>query len=193
MIVANLTAYLAASAGERMVDARRHRTQHRQGQGRNVQGVSPSSLPADPDYELLVADFADWWVVSQTLVARRRVAKVQAAGLRAGQAFARAYVRAKRAAGVADFDDLIAWTRRLFATSPEWANGSATSSISAPTISWSTRRRTPMPTNGRSSTRWPSEFFSGNPEAEDRWRTLFMVGDYKQAIFGFQGTDPQGI
>jgi ATP-dependent helicase/nuclease subunit A len=35
------------------------------------------------------------------------------------------------------------------------------------------------------------EFFSGNPEAEDRWRTLFMVGDYKQAIFGFQGTNPQ--
>src|SRR4029453_5716672 len=35
------------------------------------------------------------------------------------------------------------------------------------------------------------EFFSGNPEAEDRWRTLFMVGDYKQAIFSFQGTDPK--
>ncbi len=39
-----------------------------------------------------------------------------AAGLRAGQAFAAAYTRAKRSAGVADFNDLIAWTRRLLAT-----------------------------------------------------------------------------
>ena len=35
------------------------------------------------------------------------------------------------------------------------------------------------------------EYFSGQSETERRWRTLFMVGDYKQAIFGFQGTDPR--
>ena len=39
-----------------------------------------------------------------------------ASGLRAGQAFAAAYALAKRRAGVADFNDLIAWTRRLLAT-----------------------------------------------------------------------------
>ena len=62
-----------------------------------------------------------WWPNSptgcgrlRTLICAAELAKTQAAGLRAGQAFARAYVRAKRAAGVADFDDLIAWTRRLF-------------------------------------------------------------------------------
>ena len=27
-------------------------------------------------------------------------------------------------------------------------------------------------------------------EADERWRTLFMVGDFKQAIYSFQGTDP---
>ena len=42
-----------------------------------------------------------------------RLARDIAAGLRAGQAFAAAYTRAKRAAGVADFNDLIEWTRRL--------------------------------------------------------------------------------
>ena len=42
-----------------------------------------------------------------------RLAADMAAGLRAGQAFAAAYTRAKRAAGVADFNDLIDWTRRL--------------------------------------------------------------------------------
>jgi ATP-dependent helicase/nuclease subunit A len=34
------------------------------------------------------------------------------------------------------------------------------------------------------------EYFSGSSEAEQRVRTLFMVGDFKQAIYGFQGTDP---
>ena len=35
------------------------------------------------------------------------------------------------------------------------------------------------------------EYFSGRAEAERRRRTLFMVGDFKQAIYGFQGTDPR--
>jgi ATP-dependent helicase/nuclease subunit A len=35
------------------------------------------------------------------------------------------------------------------------------------------------------------EFFSGSSETEERTRTLFMVGDFKQAIYGFQGTDPE--
>ena len=35
------------------------------------------------------------------------------------------------------------------------------------------------------------EFFSGSSESEGRHRTLFMVGDFKQAIYGFQGTDPR--
>ena len=35
------------------------------------------------------------------------------------------------------------------------------------------------------------EFFSGSSESESRNRTLFMVGDLKQAIYGFQGTDPR--
>ncbi len=34
------------------------------------------------------------------------------------------------------------------------------------------------------------EFFTGSSEADRRVRTLFMVGDFKQAIYGFQGTDP---
>ena len=33
------------------------------------------------------------------------------------------------------------------------------------------------------------EYFAGEG-ASRRHRTIFTVGDYKQAIFGFQGTDP---
>src|SRR3546814_7034203 len=38
--------------------------------------------------------------------------------------------------------------------------------------------------------RLAEEFFAGEGAHGDRARTLFTVGDFKQAIFGFQGTDP---
>src|SRR3546814_12839003 len=37
------------------------------------------------------------------------------------------------------------------------------------------------------------EFFAAVPEDAERLRTLFTVGDRKQAIFGFQGTDPRAF
>ena len=147
-------------------------------------------IAAEPDYEGLAARFTEWLVAIRSLVAAADLAVVQAAGLRAGQAFAREYVRAKRAAGVADFDDLIAWTRRLFAREGmgEW-------------VRYKLDQRTDHilvdEAQDTNADQWAivdalaGEFFTGNPEAEDRWRTLFMVGDYKQAIFGFQGTDPK--
>ena len=147
-------------------------------------------IDAEPDYEQLVAGFAEWLVALRTLVAAAELVPTQAAGLRAGQAFARAYVTAKRAAGVADFDDLIAWTRRLFAQEGmgEW-------------VRYKLDQRTDHilvdEAQDTNADQWAivdalaGEYFSGDAEAEDRWRTLFMVGDYKQAIFGFQGTNPR--
>ena len=35
-----------------------------------------------------------------------------------------------------------------------------------------------------------AEFFAGEGARGSRRRTIFTVGDFKQAIFGFQGTDP---
>ena len=37
------------------------------------------------------------------------------------------------------------------------------------------------------------DFFSGEGQRGDINRTLFVVGDYKQAIFGFQGTSPENF
>src|SRR6185436_8953342 len=150
----------------------------------------PKQVEADPDYDQLFAAFAAWWVSVRTLVCAAELVNIQAAGLRAGQSFARAYVRAKRSAGVADFDDLIAWTRRLFEQPGmgEW-------------VRYKLDQRTDHilvdEAQDTNADQWAivdalaEEFFTGNPEAEHRWRTLFMVGDYKQAIFGFQGTDPK--
>lgn len=38
-----------------------------------------------------------------------------------------------------------------------------------------------------------ADFFSGEGQRSDALRTLFVVGDYKQAIFGFQGTSPENF
>jgi ATP-dependent helicase/nuclease subunit A len=188
-IVANLERFLAASVPDRMAIIGEIGRGITKADG-DICKVSPRQVAADPEYEALAIAFTGWWVELRTLVAAARVARVQAAGLRAGQAFARAYVRAKRAAGAADFNDLIGWTRRLFSTPGmgEW-------------VRYKLDQRTDHilvdEAQDTNADQWAivdalaGEFFSGNPEAEDRWRTLFMVGDYKQAIFGFQGTNPR--
>ncbi len=129
--------------------------------------------------------------VAELLVLQRQgeLVAAQAAGLRAGARFAEAYARAKRAAGVADFDDLIRWTRTLLATPGmgEW-------------VRYKLDRRTDHilvdEAQDTNSDQWAiiealaEEYFAGEG-AGPAHRTLFMVGDFKQAIFGFQGTDPR--
>jgi len=111
------------------------------------------------------------------------------AGLRAGQAYAVAYATAKRAQGAVDFDDLIRLATDLL-TRPgvgAW-------------IRFKLDRRTDhilvdegQDTNLR---QWEivlalsDEFYVEQPVRERVERTIFAVGDFKQAIFGFQGTDP---
>ncbi len=114
--------------------------------------------------------------------------RLMAAGLRAGSRFAEAYARAKRAAGVADFNDLIRWTRDLF------AQGGI-----AAWVRYKLDRRTDHllvdEAQDTNAAQWAivealaEEYFAGDG-AGPEGRTLFMVGDFKQAIYGFQGTDP---
>ncbi len=144
---------------------------------------------ADPDYERHSEALAE--AISKLLQVQRAatLACDMAAGLRAGQAFAQAYKSAKRTAGVADFDDLIDWCRHLLAQPGmgEW-------------VRYKLDRRTDHilvdEAQDTNAAQWDivrafaGEFFSGSSEAEQRHRTIFMVGDFKQAIFGFQGTNP---
>ncbi len=114
--------------------------------------------------------------------------RLLAAGLRAGKRFADAYASAKRAEGVADFDDLIRWSRNLLAQDgiAEW-------------IRFKLDRRTDHllvdEAQDTNESQWAivkaltEEYFAGAGAGPDH-RTLFMVGDFKQAIYGFQGTDP---
>jgi ATP-dependent helicase/nuclease subunit A len=120
---------------------------------------------------------------------RAELAALLAAGLRAGQTYAAAYVAAKRAQGAVDFDDLIRLATRLLQRPGVGA-----------WIRYKLDRRTDhilidegQDTNAQ---QWAivralaEEFFVEQPTRERKERTIFAVGDFKQAIFGFQGTDP---
>ena len=119
-----------------------------------------------------------------------RLASDMAAALHAGQALATAYAKAKRAAGVADFNDFIEWPRRLLAQPGmgEWVRYKLDRQVDHVLVDEA------QDTNAAQweiIERLVEEYFTGSSEAEQRVRTLFMVGDFKQAIYGFQGTDPE--
>ena len=152
--------------------------------------VSPGQAKAEPHYEAHAGRLAN--LISDLLRIQNgaRLANDIAAGLRAGQAFATAYARAKRAAGVADFNDLIDWTRDLLKQSGigDWVRYKLDREVDHVLVDEA------QDTN---AAQWEiigelvGEYFSGSSESDERHRTLFMVGDLKQAIYGFQGTDPK--
>jgi ATP-dependent helicase/nuclease subunit A len=155
-----------------------------------VQRTYAGQLKVEPDYEAHAGRLAT--LVGELLEVQNgaRLARDMAAGLRAGQAFAAAYARAKRSAGVADFNDLIEWTRSLL-NRPGMGDW----------VRYKLDRRTDHilvdESQDTNKQQWEivqslaAEFFAGASAAEGRGRTIFMVGDFKQAIFGFQGTNPQ--
>ena len=142
--------------------------------------------PQDQDYAALALAAFEGCARLLRMRATARLVADLAAGLRAGQSFARAYDDGKRAAGVADFDDLIRWAERLLVTPGmgDWVRYKLDQQTDHILVDEA------QDTNAR---QWSivdalvSEFFSGEG---GRRRTLFTVGDFKQAIFGFQGTHP---
>jgi len=147
-------------------------------------------LKIEPDYDGHADAMAEAIAELIQVQSSARLAAEMAAGLRAGQAFAAAYSRAKKAAGVADFTDLIDWSRDLLSKPGmgEW-------------VRYKLDRRTDHilvdESQDTNAAQWEivqalaEEFFAGAGAVENRHRTLFMVGDFKQAIFRFQGTDPE--
>ena len=146
--------------------------------------------PQTPGYDEQAAAVAETIVGLLAIQKACALAADMAAGLRAGQAFAAAHAWAKRAAGVADFNDLIAWTRRLLEQQDmaDWVRFKLDRRIDHLLVDEA------QDTN---ADQWAiisalvEDFYSGSSESDARWRTLLMVGDFKQAIYSFQGTDPR--
>ncbi len=147
-------------------------------------------LKADAGYPDHCAGLAEQ--IGRLLDWRGRAALAAAigAGLRAGQAYAAAYTQAKRRAGLVDFDDLIRAAVRLLETPGmgDWVRYK---------LDQGTDHILVDEAQDTNAAQWAivgklaEEFFAGAGARGTALRTLFTVGDFKQAIFGFQGTDPR--
>ncbi|MFT3967119.1 MAG: double-strand break repair helicase AddA [Sphingobium sp.] len=157
----------------------------------------PKAVPrkiaaTDPSYEGYALRIAAACEELDALRARVGYARIAADGLHAGRAFARAYAEAKRRKGAVDFDDLIAWTIGLLreADMAEWIRYKLDQGIDHILVdeAQDTNRD-----QWRIVDALVEEYFAIQPDDDGKPRTLFVVGDDKQAIFGFQGTSPDAF
>ncbi len=136
-------------------------------------------------------------VLESSLVVRERRAMLELTAfltptLELGRKFALAWDEAKVRAGFIDFDDQIRQAAALL-----------TRSELADWIRYKLDRRfdhvlvdEAQDTNGaqwRIIDALTGDFFAGEGAHAEKLRTLFVVGDYKQAIFRFQGTSPENF
>jgi len=155
----------------------------------DLRKASAKLIAAEPDYERLAAEMGEWAHELAGIETRGAYAELLADGLDVGRTYARAYALAKRRGGGVDFDDLIARAVALLSQPGigDWVRYKLDQQTEHVLIDEA------QDTNARQWTIVRSlveEFFVGRGLYAPRTRTLFTVGDYKQAIFGFQGTDP---
>jgi ATP-dependent helicase/nuclease subunit A len=151
--------------------------------------ASPKLVAAEPDYVELAADLGRRLADLISLGARIGYADLLAGGLAVGRDYARAYDLAKRRVGGVDFDDLIRSTVALLEQPGvgEWVRFK---------LDQVTEHVLIDEAQDTNLDQWrivraiADEFFVGRGVHAPSSRTLFTVGDWKQAIFGFQGTSP---
>jgi ATP-dependent helicase/nuclease subunit A len=123
-------------------------------------------------------------------VALCALAEMLAPALTVGRRFALAWDAAKAREGLIDFDDQIRRAAALLSRSDmgEWIRYKLDRQFDHILIDEA------QDTN---EAQWSivyaltEEFFAGAGQRDNRLRTVFAVGDYKQAIFRFQGTSPE--
>jgi len=159
-------------------------------QKREPRRYADKLLAFEPGYAGHCARLAECCAALIDLRARAVLADLIAAGLRAGQAYALAYADAKRNAGLVDFDDLIRSAVRLL-------NGEGMGDWVRYKLDQATDHILVDEAQDTNASQWSivaalaGEFFAGEGAKGSQLRTIFTVGDFKQAIFGFQGTDPR--
>lgn len=146
-------------------------------------------LAAFPDYEAVAEQLMAWSGELLETATLFEYCDLLSGALNAGRAFYQQYSHAKKLQGVVDFDDMIRMTASLLGQGDmaQW-------------IRYKLDQRTDHilvdEAQDTNLAQWEivhalaDEFFAGKGAQEERLRTLFTVGDFKQAIFGFQGTSP---
>ncbi|MES2989176.1 MAG: UvrD-helicase domain-containing protein, partial [Pseudomonadota bacterium] len=151
--------------------------------------VSAKLIAAEPDYEGLAMRIGGRCAELLAMKIQAEYADLLAQGLTAGRIYAETYARAKRRVGAVDFDDLIRAAVALLAQEGmgEWVRFKLDQATEHLLIDEAQDTNLKQWTIVRALA---DEFFAGRGTRAEGVRTLFTVGDYKQAIFGFQGTDP---
>lgn len=152
--------------------------------------ASKGYTPPHETYAEIALSLYGWTSALQATVRVAEYAERMAPALLAGKAFAARYQENKRLHGLVDFDDMIRKAADLLSGSgvAEWVRYKLDQQIDHILIDEA------QDTN---NAQWriiralADDFFSGNAAKGGVNRTVFAVGDYKQAIFGFQGTDPE--
>jgi ATP-dependent helicase/nuclease subunit A len=158
------------------------------GEPRKMDGATKTD-PLFPERQQEIAD-------ALALVEERRAllgtAEIVTAALEIGRAFAVRWEARKAREGLLDFGDLIRKAALLLSDSEaaDWIRYKLDRSFDHILIDEA------QDTN---QSQWDivfaliDDFFSGEGARGDKLRTIFTVGDYKQAIFGFQGTSPENF
>nr|WP_299856383.1 double-strand break repair helicase AddA [Sphingomonas bacterium] len=155
----------------------------------DMRSFGKGQAPQDEDYAELATSLYDYCAGLLALRTRAAYADLLAAALDVGRDYAASYERAKRRLGAVDFDDLIRATIELL-NQPgmgEWIRYKLDQSTEHLLID---EAQDTNPRQWRIVAALADEFFAGLGGGGERKRTLFTVGDFKQAIYGFQGTDP---
>ncbi|WP_284125192.1 double-strand break repair helicase AddA [Parerythrobacter aestuarii] len=149
-------------------------------------------LKVDPD----IVSFADrvfdayWEVVGrQNLLS---LADRLTPALTLGRKFALAWDERKKRAGLIDFDDQIRRAAELLGREGlgQWINYKLDRQFDHILVDEAQDTNEAQWQIIRALT---GEFFAGYGQHDNKVRTIFVVGDYKQAIFGFQGTSPENF
>jgi ATP-dependent helicase/nuclease subunit A len=155
-----------------------------------VLNASQNHTPLNDDYKALASKMFDWTNQLMGQVVRAQYADRLARALLVGKEFAAQYSKAKHALGAVDFDDMIRRTAALLqhGQMADWVRFKLDRQIDHILVDEA------QDTN---AAQWDiisalsDDFYSGMAVKPDKTRTLFSVGDFKQAIYGFQGTAPE--
>lgn len=146
----------------------------------------------DPDYGSLAETIAEALAAIRERSVLVALANFLALQLEVGRKFALAWEDAKAREGLVDFDDLIRKAAYLLQNQAmaDWIRYKLDRRFDHILIDEA------QDTNAH---QWAiidaltDDFFSGESAQGNRVRTIFTVGDTKQAIFGFQGTSPRNF
>jgi ATP-dependent helicase/nuclease subunit A len=146
----------------------------------------------DPDFLRHQEDIAEALQEYETRRALLACAEIVTSALEIGRAFAVRWEARKAREGLLDFGDLIRKAADLLGKSEaaDWIRYKLDRHFDHILIDEA------QDTN---RSQWDivealiDDFFAGDGARGDKLRTVFTVGDYKQAIFGFQGTSPENF